>query len=131
MSSDLRELAAVFAGGAIGAVARAEVTELLPSVPGRWPWGTFAVNLVGAFMLGFFATRLQERLPPSAYRRPFLATGLCGGLTTFSTMQLELVRMFDHSSPALALGYAAASLTGGMIAVMAASNLVRRGGLLR
>ena len=53
------------------------------------------VNIVGAFLLGYFTTRLQERLPLSSYRRPLLGTGLCGGLTTFSTMQVEIVKMLD------------------------------------
>ena len=60
--------------------------------PRVWPWVTFAVNVAGAFLLGYFATRLQERLPLSAYRRPLLGTGFCGALTTFSTMQLELLQ---------------------------------------
>jgi fluoride exporter len=122
VSIDRREIAAIFAGGFLGAVARAEVAVALPPHPGQWPWATFAVNLVGAFMLGYFATRLQERLPLSAYRRPFVGTGVCGGLTTFSTMQVELLRM-----PAgLALGYAAATIAGGFVAVAVATNLVRR-----
>jgi CrcB protein len=83
---DARELAAIFAGGFLGAIARAELVEALPHDPGEWPWATFLVNVAGAFMLGYFVTRLQERLPLSAYRRPFLGTGLCGALTTFSTM---------------------------------------------
>jgi fluoride exporter len=125
--ADRRELAAIFAGGFIGAVARALVAEALPhDDPGAWPWATFAVNLAGAFALGWFATRLQERLPLSAYRRPFVGTGVCGALTTFSTLQLELLRMLDEADAALALGYAAASLAGGFAAVALASNLVRR-----
>src|SRR6478672_1971142 len=92
---DLRELAAVFAGGVLGALARAGLVEAYPPHAGRWPWVTFAVNVAGAFMLGYFVTRLQERLPLSAYRRPFLGTGVCGGLTTFSTMQIELLQMLD------------------------------------
>ena len=75
---DWRELAAVFAGGALGTVARAEIALALP-YRGGWPLATFAVNIAGAFALGYFATRLQERLPLSAYRRPLLGTGLCGG----------------------------------------------------
>jgi CrcB protein len=127
VGGDRRELAAIFAGGFIGAVARALVLEALPhDDPATWPWATFAVNLAGAFALGWFATRLQERLPLSVYRRPFIGTGLCGALTTFSTLQLELLRMLDGRHAALALGYAAASLLGGFAAVALASNLVRR-----
>ena len=80
---------------------------------------------VGALALGYFTTRLQERLPLSAYRRPFLGTGLCGALTTFSTMQLELLEMLDHGDGGLAAAYAAASLAAGFLAVAATTNLVR------
>jgi fluoride exporter len=123
---DARELAAIFAGGFLGALARAELVEALPHDAGEWPWATFLVNVAGAFLLGYFATRLQERLPLSAYRRPFLGTGLCGALTTFSTMQLELLRMLDGRHLALAAGYAGASILVGFAAIAAATNLVRR-----
>src|SRR5216110_1563189 len=105
MKLDPRELAAIFAGGFVGAVARAELVQALPVRPGQWPWATFTVNVAGAFALGYFITRLQERLPVSAYRRPLLGTGLCGALTTFSTMQVELLRMFDAGHLGLATGY--------------------------
>ena len=72
------------------------------------------------------ATRLQERLPLSAYKRPLLGTGLCGALTTFSTMQLELLRMLDRGSAGLALGYAGASVVAGFGAVWLATAMVRR-----
>jgi CrcB protein len=81
---------------------------------------------VGAFLLGYFATRLQERLPLSAYRRPLLGTGFCGALTTFSTMQLELVRMLDANRYGLAAAYAAGSIALGYLAVHVATALVRR-----
>jgi fluoride exporter len=126
MRVDRREMAAVFAGGFLGTVARAEVAQALPFHPGRWPWATFAVNIVGALLLGYATTRLQERLPLSAYRRPFLGTGICGGLTTFSTMQLELLRMLDGNHVLLAVAYAAASVTLGFLAIAAATNAVRR-----
>jgi CrcB protein len=126
MQLDLRELAAIFAGGCVGAVARAELGQALPAAPGQWPWATFTVNVVGAFLLGYFITRLQERLPVSAYRRPLLGTGLCGALTTFSTMMVELLTMLDRGRVTLAAGYAASSVLAGFLAVGLATNLVRR-----
>lgn len=123
---DRRELAAVFVGGALGTLARAGLETLAPADPGRWPWPTFTVNIVGAFLLGYFTTRLLERLPVSAYRRPLLGTGLCGGLTTFSTMQLETLRMLEHGHLLLAAGYLAISIAAGLVAVYVATALVRR-----
>ena len=123
---DNRELAAVFAGGAIGTAARAGLATVLVSDPARWPWATFIVNIVGAFLLGYFTTRLLERLPLSSYRRPMLGTGLCGGLTTFSTMQVETVRMIEHQYYGLAVGYTVASIVAGLLAVYAATVVVRR-----
>jgi fluoride exporter len=123
---DRRELAAVFTGGFVGTIARAELAEALPYRSGQWPWATFTVNIVGAVLAGYFTTRLQERLPLSSYRRPLLGTGLCGGLTTFSTMQVELLRMLDSNEWPLALGYALASVTAGFAAIAVTTNLVRR-----
>ena len=130
MIVDGRELAAIFAGGFLGAVARAEVVQALPYHAGRWPWATFVVNLTGAFLVGYFTTRLQERLPVSAYRRPLLGTGFCGALTTFSAMQLELLRMLDGGHIGLAFAYAISSISAGFLAVAVATNLVRRARLL-
>jgi fluoride exporter len=127
---DSRELAAIFAGGFLGAVARAEVVEALPYHSGRWPWATFTVNIVGAVLLGYFVTRLQERLPVSAYRRPLLGTGFCGALTTFSAMQLELLRMLDGGHVGMAFAYALSSVAAGFLAVMVATNVVRRSRLV-
>jgi fluoride exporter len=123
---DTRELGAIFVGGFIGAAARAELADLMPHRAGAWPWATLVVNVIGAFLLGYFVTRLQERLPLSAYRRPFLGTGVCGGLTTFSTMQVELLQMLDAGRIALAAAYALISVSGGFVAVVVATNVVRR-----
>jgi fluoride exporter len=123
---DRREIGAVFAGGFAGALARAAMVEALPHAAGEWPWATFLVNIAGTFALGYFTTRLQERLPLSAYRRPFLGTGVCGALTTFSTLQLELLNMLDADRYALAALYVLASLVAGFAAIAVATNLVRR-----
>ncbi len=123
---DGRELAAVFVGGAIGTVARAVLEMFAAPDPGRWPWPTFAANIVGAFLLGYFTTRLLERLPVSNYRRPLVGTGVCGGLTTFSTMQVEILKMVEHHHYGLALGYTAASIAAGLLALYVATALVRQ-----
>jgi CrcB protein len=110
----MRELAAVFIGGVAGAMARAGVVEALPHDPGNWPWATLLVNVAGAFVLGAVAAR--------GARRALLGQGFCGALTTFSTLQLELLQMLDAGRVGLALAYAAASLALGV----AAAELGRR-----
>jgi CrcB protein len=125
-SFDGRELAAVFVGGALGTLARAALATVAAPEPGHWPWPTFIVNIVGAFLLGYFTTRLLERLPVSSYRRPLLGTGVCGGLTTFSTMQVEIVRMLEQHHYGLAVAYTAVSIVVGLLALYLATALVRR-----
>lgn len=123
---DRRELAAIFLGGSIGALLRVWLGEQFTGAADQWPWVTFLVNITGSFALGYLATRLQDRLPPSTYRRPLLGTGFCGAYTTFSTMQVEILKMIEHDHYGLAAGYAAASITAGYLAVWIATATVRR-----
>jgi CrcB protein len=122
-------LLSVAAGGALGTWARLGVAEALPVHPGGWPWATFLVNLAGAAMLGWAGTVLLERTPPTAYRRPYIGGGLCGGLTTFSTLQLEVVELGRDGHAPLAAAYLVTSVALGLAVVVATSGLVRRAGL--
>jgi len=124
--ADGRTIAAIFAGGALGTLARAALAEAFPHAATAWPWPTFGVNIVAAFLLGYFVTRLQERLPLSSYRRPLLGTGVCGGLSTFSTMEVEILKMLSAHAYGLAAGYAAASIAAGYTALHLATAVVRR-----
>lgn len=125
---DGREIAAIFVGGAIGTLLRAGLGQWLTTPSGGWPWATFVVNVVAAFALGYFSTRLLERLPASTYRRPLLGTGICGGLSTFSTMQVELVRLVQAHAWGVAVSYLVASVVCGLVALHLATGLVRRAG---
>jgi len=126
MRIDRRELVAIFAGGAVGAVVRVWLSEHISHGSSSWPWATFAINLSGSFALAYFATRLQERLPQSTYRRPLLATGFCGAYTTFSTMQVEILQIIEAHRYGLAVGYACASIAAGLTAIWLATTIVRR-----
>ena len=125
---DARELAAVFAGGMIGVLPRSVLAQTLSAGPGQWPWATFAVNMAAAFALGAIAAAIARREPLALYRRALLASGVCGALSTFSTLMLELAHMLEQGYAALALAYAAASLAGGLAAVHVASRLIRGAG---
>jgi CrcB protein len=105
---------------------RAVLAEAFPHPATAWPWPTFTVNIVAAFLLGYVVTRLQERLPLSAYRRPLLGTGLCGGLSTFSTMQVEILTMISAGHWGLAASYTTASIAVGYAAIHLATAMARR-----
>lgn len=122
---DRRELAAIFAGGVVGAIARVWIgRHLLTS--DTWPWATFIINVCGSVLLAYSVTRLQERLPLSTYRRPFLGTGFCGAFTTFSTMEVETLDLLRADRIGLAVAYAIASIACGYLAVWVTTALVRR-----
>lgn len=118
--------ASILAGGAAGALVRAGVGWALPVRAGHWPWATFAVNVAGALMLAWVTTRLAEMVAPTRYWRLLLGTGFCGALTTFSTFQVETIRLARDGHVALGAAYATASMAVGLAAAIAATVLARR-----
>ncbi len=122
------ELLAVGGGGALGALARVGASQAWPSAPGAWPWAILAANIAGAFILGCLMTGLRHG-PISIPMYRLLGTGFCGALTTFSTMQLQLLQMLDQDRYGLAAGYLAASLVGGYTAVTLAAKVTGRAAL--
>jgi len=121
----LRQLGAVYLGGMLGALARVGLAEAAPHGPGSWPWATFAVNMAGALLLGYLFARLRDH-PEDGLAHPFLTTGICGTLTTFATLQLELFELVDGGYLALAAGYTLATLAAGYLCVRLGIALERR-----
>lgn len=111
---DPRVALAVVLGGALGAVARHGLLVALPVSGHGWPWATFTANLAGTAVLGLLLAVAQHLPPRAVLLRPFLGAGFCGALTTFSALQLELIQLGRNGHAALAVGYVAASLAGGL-----------------
>lgn len=124
-SIDARRLLAIYAGGVLGALARVGLAEATPHGPGGWPWGTFAANMVGALLLGYFIARLHDH-PEDSLAHPFLTTGVTGTLTTFSTLQLELFEMVDGGHVGLATVYVGVTLLAGYLCVRGGMAVERR-----
>ena len=123
------EWLAIAAGGAIGAtlrVALGRIVDLGDASPGLVA-ATLASNLIGAFALGFLLGRLTVR-PTHPLLRPFLAVGVLGSFTTWSTLVAEGHRLLALGGAAPALLYGFASLVLGLAAARAGLGLGRAGG---
>lgn len=110
-------LAAIAAGGALGAPARYGVAQVIHVAPDTFPWATFWTNITGSFALGVALVLVLDRFPPSRYVRPFVATGFLGAYTTYSTFAVETDLLAKDGHAAVALTYAIASLLAGFTAV--------------
>ena len=122
---DLRRLAAIYAGGVLGALARVGLAAGGAARAGRLALG----DLRGQHGRGAAARLLRRppaRPPRGQPRPPFLTTGICGTLTTFSTLQLELFEMVDGGRLGLAAAYVAATLAAGYVFVRLGIALERR-----
>lgn len=117
-------VAVVGVGGAIGVLARYGIAVAFPVAPRQFPWSTFVINLSGSFLLGI-ALIVVERRPPNRFLRPFLAIGVLGGFTTFSTFAVEVVQLI-RDRPWIALSYLAASVGGGALCVLVGATAVRQ-----
>lgn len=115
----LSPMAAISAGATIGGCARYAVGLWTAATWGSgFPWGTLIVNLVGSFVIGCFLTAVTERFEVSPTTRLFVVTGLLGAFTTFSAFSYEVVHLIAQGRTSAAVAYVAASLVGGMVAVL-------------
>jgi fluoride exporter len=118
------DVAAVAVGGGVGSIARYGLGVALPAGHG-FPWAIFAVNVSGCLLLGFLMVYLLEVWPPRRFLRPFLAVGLLGGYTTFSTYAAGVMTLLIGHAPALADAYALTSILAALVAVWTGTKLAR------
>ncbi|GAB7049261.1 fluoride efflux transporter FluC [Catenuloplanes indicus] len=111
-------IGAVAAGGALGAAARYAATAAAPG-----PWTTVAINVAGCLAMGAFLARIEDRPGTHPLLRPFVATGVLGGFTTFSAFAVQTLGLGDR--PLLAAGYLAATVAGSLGAVRLGHRLGR------
>ena len=113
-----QQLVLVMLGGALGAGLRYWVGGmLLRQLGDGFPWGTFAVNLLGAFAGGFLAVWLEGRGSAALYWRAFLIVGLLGGLTTYSAMMIEWLLYTRSARTGLGVVYLLLTLVFGLALV--------------
>ena len=112
-------VAAIAAGGALGAPARYGLAQLVHVAPDGFPWATFWTNVSGSFALGLVMVLIVERFPPSRYARPFVAVGFLGAYTTYSTFAVETDLLVKDGHPLTGLAYALGTLVAGCLAVFA------------
>lgn len=111
-----RVLAAVYAGGVLGGLARYEINRALPAGTYDVPWATLAVNTAGAFCLALLLAVLLEATRPRWWPRPLLGTGFLGAFTTFSSVVTTTDRMAAHGHAVTAAAYVLGSIALGLLA---------------
>jgi len=124
----MKNMFLVFVGGGLGSVMRYALSHVInKSTTSPFPFGTFVVNVIGCFLIGFimfYSARFGDR---AEQWRFFLATGLCGGFTTFSAFSLENVQLLDDQRILLFFAYSLGSIAIGVLAtycgLLAARNV--------
>ena len=116
---------AVAVGGALGACARVAVAQVFPWHPPGFPWATFTVNVVGAAAIGVVSVLTQAHRDVHPLTRPFWATGVLGGFTTFSAFAVDAVRLTDDGARAVATAYLVATVAVGLVVVRLGATLTR------
>ncbi|WP_329091038.1 fluoride efflux transporter CrcB [Actinomadura citrea] len=118
-------LAAIAAGGALGALARYGLGSAFPYRAGEFPWAVFWVNVSGCLLIGVLMVLVTETWRAHRLVRPFLGVGVLGGFTTFSTYVVDVQELVDHGAPLVAPAYLAGTLAAALTAVYAGVRVTR------
>ena len=127
MLIDWASVGSVAIGGAIGSVVRYLISvAAIERFGTAFPYGTFAINVLGSFLIGIVAhLALTRALGVSPELRVFLAVGVLGGFTTFSSFSIEAITMVRNGANVAALAYVAGSVVFGLIAAYAGVQTAR------
>ena len=126
VDDDMRLLMLATVGGGIGAGARYLVqVGMMRALGAGFPWWTFAINVVGSFLMGLVASMVALRFGGSVELRTFLATGILGGFTTFSAFSLDVSNLLEVKQPWAAAFYVAGSVGLSILALYAGFALAK------
>ncbi|WP_375455942.1 fluoride efflux transporter CrcB [uncultured Methylobacterium sp.] len=114
----------VFIGGGLGSMARYGVGVASLRLGSDFPYGTMAINIAGSILMGLFVGWFTLRSGPQALRL-FVATGLLGGFTTFSSYSLEAVLLLERGETGAAAAYVVGSVALGLAGLFAGLLLMR------
>lgn len=122
----MRTVIGITVAGSAGALTRYGIEGLISQrSASAFPWGTFVVNITGAFLLGLVFTLLTERFAVSPWLRSTLTIGFLGAYTTFSTLSLETFRLIEDNAYVTAALNSVGSLAVGIVAVYAGVIVAR------
>lgn len=122
----MKMLLAVAFGGALGAVLRYKTAGWIAHLMGHgFPWGTIVVNVIGSFAMGALVELGALKLNLSAEMRAFLAVGMLGAFTTFSTFSLDVAVLWERGAVMATGAYIAVSVALSILALFAGLALVR------
>jgi CrcB protein len=109
-------IAVIAIGGVVGALARYQLGRWWPTPADGFPAATLVVNLLGCLAIGVLLVLITERFQPHPLLRPFVATGVLGGFTTFSTYALDVAQLLEHGRVDTALLYLVVTALGAVCA---------------
>lgn len=122
----IKSILLVGLGGGIGSIARYLCQRwIAANYIHSFPWGTFAVNIVGCFLIGIFWGLSFKTFDTTESWKLVLMTGLCGGFTTFSAFTLEGIGLIKDQKIGLFFTYVAASVLLGLLATYAGMKLTK------
>jgi fluoride exporter len=106
----------VFVGAGLGGVLRYVISNFIQWDGTSFPWGTFTINLLGCVLLGFVLGFVVKQEHFSYEYKLLLATGICGGFTTFSALSAEALQLIKQGQLSMAITYILASVLLGVVA---------------